>query len=556
MNKLLVWVLLCGSMAVHSKTWSPIMFEPDHLEWIDEAPQVIDQKLIFRARYQNNVGLWVYDTETNQTSNLLPGIEEQHIYQMVQFKGEVYFLLKPPDSFYLTKLWKTDGTQAGTTQVSDVNFRRGQGLSDDLNLNNNILFGSGENGVILAYDGFELAQYDFQLYDKALSRLCVFTADDFIVYDFFEPSLSRITGASLTDLTAELPEQYRIVKVVKFNNDCYFMIEQGSSYNDPVDVIKISQSGDVKLLSDTPGLEHIHQVFEFNDKLFALKTGPEYLGSAHVLGFVGDTTTIDFTWSMENGRFAQPIIIDDKLFIQFNQRPGFNTRHYYLDTDFSPKLFRVATDYQSPERYVSTNNQVLVFTDRDNRNQIEIDVFNDDQTIDSVRSNGFAFKHATSAETAEEIYYVLQNRTDGSLGIYTLNDEPSVGKLLNGLWVAPGLNNQGLSIRQGQRRLGSTYITVTFYTFRDGDPLWLAGVADYLPNQQSIGIDLFEYAGTNFLELVEEPIAEPFGRINLQMSACDQLQTSISHHSQVTEINFRRINNTNNKNLCLSQINP
>ncbi|MGJ8662189.1 MAG: hypothetical protein ACSHWU_01005 [Marinicella sp.] len=555
MNKLLALALLCYSIATHSKTWSPVFIEPDHLKLVDEAPQVVEQKLIFRAHFQNHIGMWVYDKTTNQTTNLVPPVEDQRIHRMTQYKGEVYFLFAPADQPYTSKLWKTNGTLAGTTQVSEIRFYGSSWPDLDLVVQNGVLYGRG-GGVILTYDGNVFSQYGSELYSANLSKICVFSNSDFITNDYFgERRLVRVNGSIETDLTSVIPEEFRLVSMVEINQSCFMHIEQGSSYNDPVDVIKITESGEVSFFSETPGLEYIHQIFEYDDKVFALKTGPEYLSAASMLGFVGDTTTIDFTWTLENGRFIEPKIVSDKLFIQFNQRPGFNARHYLLDTDLNPELIRLAPDYQSPQLFMSDSIQAMVFTDREQRDQIEVDLINDDQTLDSWHSQGFTFKHATTTDTTEEIYYVLKSLTNGSLGIYTLNDEPSIGKLLNGLWVAPGLNNQGLSIQQGQRALGSNYITVTFYTFRDGDPLWLAGVADYLPNQQSIDIDLFEYAGTNFLELVEEPSKGWFGQINLQMSGCDQLQASIKHDNQLIDFNMRRVDNINHKTLCLTQIN-
>lgn len=92
------------------------------------------------------------------------------------------------------------------------------------------------------------------------------------------------------------------------------------------------------------------------------------------------------------------------------------------------------------------------------------------------------------------------------------------------------------------------------YTFRSGDPFWLAGVADFEPKQRIIDIELFNYQGTNFLELVEEPISSSFGHIQLKLVNCDSLQASIEHDNQIFEFNMSRIANTAYKPYCLDPI--
>lgn len=72
---------------------------------------------------------------------------------MYEFNNEIYFTAKDIDGI---ELWKSDGTQAGTVQVKDITPGTGSSFSTSYSLNithaNNLLFFSASNGV----DGNEL----------------------------------------------------------------------------------------------------------------------------------------------------------------------------------------------------------------------------------------------------------------------------------------------------------------------------------------------------------------------------------------------------------------
>ena len=139
--------------------------------------------------------------------------------------------------------------------------------------------------------------------------------------------------------------------------------------------------------------------------------------------------------------------------------------------------------------------------------------------------------------------------------MFSLNDKPKVGPSLNGIWHDPSLKNQGLFIKQGKRNNSSNYVSVTMYTYKDGQPFWVAGNVDYFPGQASIEIDLFDFQGAEFLELINGPERNSFGSIIITPTSCDSIQLQLTQAGSVNEFNFNRINNTTYKKYCLEVVN-
>ena len=110
-------------------------------------------------------------------------------------------------------------------------------------------------------------------------------------------------------------------------------------------------------------------------------------------------------------------------------------------------------------------------------------------------------------------------------------------------WFSPEFPNQGLSIAKGTRQDGSEYIYLTVYTFRDGQPLWLAGVADLVGHPNEIEVTLYEYDGAEFLQPQQNPNQQQFGSIHLSFSGCNSLQAEINGEQTSQSIRFVRAEN-------------
>jgi hypothetical protein len=145
----------------------------------------------------------------------------------------------------------------------------------------------------------------------------------------------------------------------------------------------------------------------------------------------------------------------------------------------------------------------------------------------------------------------LHDDKTGKSNIYSYNDQPMLNDLINGIWHEPDIINQGLVIQKGRRQNGSEYVFTTFYTFDQGEPLWLAGVSDLLPEQQQLEITLYQYDGPQLFQYDVTPDRTVFGRLTLEMETCDQLKATISSDDYNQSINLYRIDDTTYKHLCV-----
>ncbi len=128
-----------------------------------------------------------------------------------------------------------------------------------------------------------------------------------------------------------------------------------------------------------------------------------------------------------------------------------------------------------------------------------------------------------------------------AVSYFKLESKPRIGEQLNGAWLAPELLNQGMQIQSGQRSDGSRYVFLTFYLYDQGQPLWLAGLSDYTVGVESIDVTLYQYQGAGFLDPVSQPNQTVLGEVQLQFTACNNLQATLQVAGQTHHLLLNRM---------------
>lgn len=140
-------------------------------------------------------------------------------------------------------------------------------------------------------------------------------------------------------------------------------------------------------------------------------------------------------------------------------------------------------------------------------------------------------------DTSESLDYTGHEPTE----FYVYEDQVAIGPLLSGAWIDTEMPNQGASINPGVRQDGSHYVFLAFYLFREGQPLWLAGIADYVPGDGEISMVLSEYEGANYLDFINTPDRTTFGEIKLHFSSCNTIDATFSYGETLAELDWVRI---------------
>ena len=542
MNKLFIGVLLCSSFLTHSKSWNEILTETEGVQFNPESPYfesplLINSKLIFKGFSNEQVGLWSYNVQSNQLINLIPSDENHYLNDMIQFGDSVYFLLRRPDEESFYKLWQTDGSLSGTTLVSDTKFIPGSLVSSAFFIHENTLFAEGGNGMILEFNGEEIISHDNQIYEPILKNMCVFGEQDFIIYDFYgNRSVVRVTENTATDLSDSFPAGFVVQSMVDINNECYIHFTEGFSSTAPLDILKISPSGETKLFSESESLNNIYQLFEHNNQKFAFRNNQDEANSSSLVQLTVDDVVLNFEFTLPGGAFIEFISTQSNLWINFAESQTGIYNHYSMDDELTAQFIRSGDYLDLPSHHTSLDSEVLVYEPEDDSGKIDLAVLKNHGEQVNYQSQGFDYIDTISSGLSNDIYFILRERDTGLQSIFALKDRPKIGKSLNGIWADPELENQGLFIKHGVRANGSNYIFATMYTYRNSNPLWLAGVEDFMPNQDAIAINLTEFRGTGFLQLVEEPIQTTFGSLEIKPTGCDELQATVLHNNETTEL--------------------
>lgn len=547
--------MLFGSFSSFSLSWNQAI-PVDEVRNLVNEPYLINDRLVLKKVWRNMVALESYNSLTNESETLIEFAEDQRIDNIIKFNDMLYFLLKVNPLASEHRLWKTDGTASGTVQVNDLNFY-GSVTQEALQEHNNTLFAQTDNGGIIEIYDNSFTVHEVHSNWSDFSKMCVFGANDFILQDFYNNTIFRVTNGTKVDLTDKFPTAYVVLNMEVINNQCYVQFADGIDWNAPTDVLRISTDGESQLFSESQSLAGVYQIFEFNNQTYVFRKNMDQPISSSLIKLNSDGSLSEEMLTLENGTYDEIIKTKNHLLVSFKPNNYFeDTHHFLINENLDYQLTRSGIYLELPDYRPTLEIDYVIYPTYNSSNQIDILELSNSAELNIFKSKGFNYRFSVSSEFSNVIYFGLTDVVTNLFNVFILNDAPKIGISINGIWHDPELKNQGLFIRQGIRNNNSTYIFTSLYTFRDGKPLWLAGNADYNPNQNSITIDLYEYYGANFLEYFDETQQSEFGQITIEMLGCDELQATVEHNNESKVFNLSRIDNTTYNKFCLEQTIP
>ncbi len=559
MNKVLLTfaLIIIGHLSnAQNQYWHTILSENEHLKFISSVQILDNDTIVFTASSDGVRHLYSFSIVSNQLNQINTVGTRGAPRDLVFYNNEIYFLtLIQGAGFH--RLWKTDGTASGTSQVSDITFISHGSNQPSLYVHQNTLFGTGDDNAVIEFKDGILTRHSEPFFRPSINQMCVFGAQDFIVSSLsVNPMLLHVNGSIRTELTSLIPQGFRVINFEQTGNDCFINFKLRDEEYSPRGVLKVSQSGATKLFREDEFEFQVNilQIFIHKDQKYA------FTRDNNITSFVqlGDDESITSTiFSDDTGAFTEYTSTANMLYLNYkNSTINQNTHYTYDSENNSLTQFQTGSNLSLPSIHTTTQSDFFVNRPASRRylSAFQINTLNESSPLTQLESNGFGFNGIITSNYFNATYFFLTDQSSGLKSIFSLNTKPKIDTLLNGIWHDPTLENQGLFIRQGNRFNGSRYIFSTIYTYLEGKPLWLAGVADYSPDQDTITINLTDYKGGSFLEPDPQPTQSIFGTLTIEPTTCHELRALVSSESQEFELNLIRIDNTSFDKYCLQAI--
>lgn len=545
-------IFMLSACAANALTLNPLIGAPDGHTLINQEPLLFNEQIIFVTEKEGNYSVWSFDISHNSYT-LLQDLEtfnssqESHVID-----GFFYF----KDSNEPSRVWRSDGTPAGTNPVQGFNAFR----DSPLQFQNRLLFHQGINDNNIdpvGFDGVNIRSYDVQ-YFPLVEDVCAFSLNDVIfpstnVYAGNDHYLVRYSGQNKTDYTNDLPEDFNVygTKVWQFENNCFYYITASNFY----DVLVIPEVGDKFFLGERIGYPQITEIIRFKGEYFAF--GNDTNGGSQLLKLSSDLSQVVKSVEADNYLYFTSITDSQDYLIAFTHSGGAASPPVYATTYYDEDLNVVeglGGPFQSvPEIYRTAQGETIYFRDFDiqtgHRQNILATVI--DQPEEGLVIKGRLVESVITSQDEAESYILIRDIIHGEYHIYALDSLPDMGSQSVGNWYNPDYQSQGMSIVEGLRDDGSRYLFVTLYLFRDGQPLWLAGVADVNYPQAELSLELAEYSGLGLWQADMPANVEKFADMTLSMSSCHRMMMNLeTMDGQSINIELKRMVNNSLNHQC------
>ncbi len=537
-------ILLVLTWSATGQYLTPIINEKAEGQYIGSSTMT-DTKLIYQTKKDEIYHVWSMDLATKAKETIFTTDNHYPVSAFTIYNDFVYFTAR--NEVYERLLWRTDGTAANTTQISNEPLDE----YGSLNIKGNQMFGINNQNQLLQLKNDSLVKLPITV--SSIRHICVFGDDNFIVQTGSEAS-KNYTFKRLKDGVISNVYQYKAnnnyqARFTPFKSNCFFRY---FDYDDGLKVIQIPLQGEAKTFSVHADIPPIKRIFTHLDRLYVI-AGEEY-NRNHVFRLTPDLLSYDASVSIYEGfLFGRPNSFNELMVSVVSQNQYEPFSYYVLmdaDLNFIPhhySFFQIP--YGGP---TAVGADVLLGTDS----------FYEDAVLERFKPNGELeilsikdhFFRAIISNSAD-FYLLLSNDNFGSSNIYALTDQPNITTQINGNWIEPDIINQGLVVQQGQRQDGSEYVFTTLYAFNEGRPIWLAGASELTAEQQKLTIDLYEYDGLELFEHDATPARTAFGQLQLELETCDRLKASISSEIYNQSLNLYRVDDTSFKYLC-AEIEP
>ena len=553
-QKYFLLILICFSLHVQSKTLNPVVIENQAQQFGKSRPVVLNDQLVYELVVNGGSELWKYNpiTQKNERFYRVPVPENPSSFQnlgLVAFQEAVYFSQQSQNSQNF-ELWKTDLTAGGTAMVSDQvpSFSQSK-------IVNGVLIFSSNNILFRRYYGIEgdqVVEYPL-LSSSSISTFqgCVFDIGNVVLAD--ASRIQQFVNGTIIDHTLNFPEQFVVRRdtIWQDQNNCYL-----TAFNNNeafIEVIKITKDGQISFITETHGLESLNYTARVGDSVLGIEAGFPNLVIHKLspsLDAIEGSFTFDSLFALSDFRVTKNFLVVKTTTPTIS--PAIQAVTYFnKNLDIIEGIGGDARFEPLPQSYPTSNSEIILMDKNFPLPGYNFSFVEDDaDTAKKIRATQIEVESIISNNRSDQAYTIGVDRGTNKRKIYAVDAQPNIGDQVNGIWIDPTLQGQGLSITKSVRADGTEYLFLTLNTFRDGELFWLAGSADILPSQRSVDVALLEFNGLDLFQKDAAPNQSQFGTINLQFSSCNTLIATVRSAEGVFTLNLARIDDATFAEFC------
>lgn len=551
-RRLVLITLLFSAFAVNALTLNPLIEAPEGYTIINQKPLLFNDQIIFVTEKDDDYTLWAFNlTDYNYTP--LHTFED-YFYPRFYVIGDYFYFKDGSDP---NILWHSDGTVDGmmprgsTILYKTPLYQKGE-----------LIFAQGgsQGGEFVVFDGQVFGVFVSQLGpsnpDRPAANLaCGFSIEDVIYFNRSANGqrtlIRQKPGSDSVDYTDELPEGFRLDenRVWLYEDTCFYHIED---YPYGGDILVIPEQGDHYFLGEQLGFSEVNFLTRFKDHYYLVADDEE--NNNYIVKLSSDLSAVVKQVEFDTFGIVNITVSDDYL-IAYTRTggnvspPAWKSAYYDENLNEISGLGGPFTDV--PQIYPRDGGETVVinqYTNGLNLKTLTTDINHQSPGL-SLHYNELINVITDKEET--ETYALIKDLRGGQSSIKKLDAVPDMGSLSVGNWFDPDYKNQGMSIVEGLRDDGSRYLFVTLYLFRDGQPLWLAGVGEISYPQPTIDIELGEYNGLGLWQADMPAHVEKFADLTLSMSGCHQMMVNfVTVEGQTYSLELQRMVNNDINLLC------
>jgi len=544
-------ILLIIQFNICAQTLNQIISSDDEFNLGFTAPVLLSEKAVFSGKFDGIESVWALDLNNYEKHLIKSG------QPLTPFGFSTLRVLNDHAYFYMNDgstlaLWRTDGTSQGTMfLVGEVD--RLIGLYE----NNGILYTINVNDELIVTDGVDLKVFTVDGID--LRSMCFYDINRFVSYN--DQTLITYDNGERNELSFRAYNQAFVQSVdaprflVSFQNSCYIIDEDSRNLNE------ISSNGEIEVtnINDSDIGQRMLSIHPQGDTLVTLQSRDS---SQQLLRRWNSELSVMLA-NRDDFNFGEVIvtgitILNQLVAIKLNSPtvspdiPRSGIIDY--DLEFVPVFSdqTVITPGGKFQAQKTMNSEFFNLSNRDTNGVYTNELyFGLPDDFAKVLELPYANRNNVISNEGLSQAYVVSRDRFGEATFYEISSKPNVGSIMTGSWFNPDYESQGLRIYQGTRADGSEYLTLTGYTFRNGNQLWFAGNKDIEIPQASIEIELFEFSGTEVFEQNTSPVRSRFGSIKLEMISCNKMLSKLLANDREIEILLTRIDDVKQLSTCI-----